>query len=75
MNENTRIRMDIHWGNNSQQSEALLNRTYNINVLAIHPGFTKRVSKSFQYGLNLGYSVKQDTQYGTVNAKLQNFNL
>jgi hypothetical protein len=68
LNRNVRLRIDGVYGVNKLISNALASRTYDIKFISFNPGFSSRLSRSFQFGLNAGYSFKEDLQLESVTA-------
>lgn len=69
LNNDLKLRLDTSMGINVLKSDKIANRTYNIRFFSINPGFTSRISRSFQYGVHFGYNFKEDIQFGRVYAK------
>lgn len=69
LNKDLKLRLDTSMGTNILKSDEISNRTYDIRFFSVNPGFTSRISRSFQYGVHFGYNFKEDVQFERVHAK------
>ncbi len=70
LNELTKVQLESSISNSKLLSDQITSRTFDIESINFNPGFTRRLSRSFQYGMNAGYSRKRNSSETRVTARI-----